>query len=162
MKFHYWIIRFIILIYVFSLYFVLTDFTYCDDLQKLDPFLKSFLVKKGEVNFAPTLDDQKRSDLNNLTFNTIIKIKDNPNKLASTGIRIRSKGERFVTADVPLESLSKLISLPNVIYVQSARKMQLCREMSPKLDVSIPEIRADQVWASKSSFTGKGVIVGII
>ncbi len=160
MKSCYRIIRFVILVTAF--YFCLiTGSSFSDDLQKLDPVLKSFLIKDGKTELAPVLDGRGQN-LDDLIFNTIIKINGNPDRLTSAGIRIRSKSEKFVTADVPLRSLSRLISLSNVVYVQSARKMYLCREMSPKIDVSVPEIRADQAWSSNPSFTGKGVIVGII
>ena len=164
MKYRYRFQAFILLIIIFSSFHILTGFSFGDDLQKLDPLLKSFLLSNDRINLAPGLNDQERfpSDKSNPILNTMIKINGNPNILASVGVKVRAGGGNIVTADVPAKSLSKLIALPNVVYVQLARKMQLCREMSPKLDVSIPEIRADQAWASNPSYTGKGVIVGII
>ncbi|HGE71627.1 TPA: T9SS type A sorting domain-containing protein [Candidatus Poribacteria bacterium] len=163
MKVCYWFIIYTLII-AFPFTSAFANFQSNDNLQKLDPLLKSYLIKNENVNFAPAFDGQERfnSDKSSPIINAMIKINGNPNILASTGIRIRSKGDRFVTADVPVASISKLISLPNVVYVQSARKMQLCKEMSPKLDISVPEVKADQAWTSTPSFTGRGVIVGII
>jgi hypothetical protein len=111
---------YILMITIFSSFFIFAGYSFGDDLQKLDPQLKSFLLNNGRINLAP-FNDQGRfpSDKSNPMLNTMIKINGNPNILASVGVRVRSAGKNIVTADVPAKSLSKLIALPNVVYVQS-------------------------------------------
>jgi len=131
------------------------------DLRKLDPLLRSALLKNSISQLAPTRNVQLQTTSETL-LNTIIKVNSNPTIIKSTGARVRSITGNILTADVPLSSLDELIALPNVIYIQSARKLQISREMQPALDVSVPEIGADQVWASSPAYTGKGVIIGVI
>jgi len=141
------------------------------DLRKLDPLLRSALLKNSISQLAPTRNIQLQFSFRRVTeeqttseplLNTIIKVDSNPMRINSTGARVRSITGNILTADVPLSSLDDLIALPNVVYIQSARKMQINREMQPALDVSVPEIGANQVWASSPAYTGKGVIVGVI
>jgi minor extracellular serine protease Vpr len=131
------------------------------DLRKLDPLLRSALLRNSISQLAPTRNQQMQTTSEPL-LNTIIKIDSNPAIIKSTGAIVRSITGNILTADVPLSSLDNLIALPNVVYIQSARKMQISREMQPALDVSVPETGADQVWVSSPAYTGKGVIVGVI
>ena len=57
---------------------------------------------------------------------------------------------------VPVEQLASMASDPNILYIEASRPLQ------PLLDVSVPEINADQVHASVPSYTGQGVIIGIV
>jgi len=132
-----------------------------NNLRKLDPLLRSVLLKNNIGRLAPARNIEWQATSEPL-LNTIIKVNGDPMRINSTGARIRSIARNILTADVPLGSLGDLIALPNVLYVQSARKMDIKREMQTALDVSVPDTGADQVWASSPGYTGKGVIVGVI
>lgn len=132
-------------------------------ISKLDPALKPLILNKN-AHRAPMLfsiqDNVELSD--NPVLNTIIKVSGNPSAINSSGANIRSIIGDIITADVPLKSLTEIVRLPEVVYVRSARQMQINNAMRPALDISVPETKADQVWKSTSGYTGRGVIVGII
>jgi len=151
----------VLFLLIFSFNVILAKTPSESDLRKLDPLLRSALLRNNVSQLAPARNTQWQA-ASELMLNTIIKVNGNPTLLNSTGARIRSVAGNILTADVPFGSLKNLIALSNVIYVQSARKMQISREMQPALDVSVPDTGANQVWASSPGYTGKGVIVGVI
>jgi len=134
-----------------------------ENLMKLDPILKPIIFEyeqSMQTGSPPLFGPMFTAHPSNSDFiNTIIKITDNPMAINSAGVKVRSVIGDIVTADVPIRSLSTLIQLPNIVYIQAAHQMKLS---SPMLDVSVPETKADQVWKSVPGYTGKGVIVGVV
>jgi subtilisin family serine protease len=131
------------------------------DLVKLDPVLKPIVLEQEysistgrPLRIAPVIMACSHEPG---FVNTIIKVTGNPMSVESAGAKVRSVVDYIVTADVPIQSLSALIRLPNVVYVQAAHRMK-----TSMLDVSVPETKANQVWESAPGFTGKGVIVGVV
>jgi len=131
--------------------------THASLLQKLDPVLKPFVLGRDLARRAPTAIYPMVRPHEPGLINAIIKVSGNPMAIESAGARVRSVIGDIVTADIPLRSLNDLIHLPNVIYIQAARQMELAL-----LDVSVPDTKADQVWGSVPGYTGKGVIVGVV
>jgi subtilisin family serine protease len=87
--------------------------------------------------------------------------------LEASGIRFFRVGDqisragRLYHALAPLEAIPALSERPDVVYIHNALKPWV-----RPLDVSVPLIRADRVWALKdargSPLTGEGVLVGVI
>ena len=130
------------------------------NLHKVDPVLKRFIVKQGTMAapgalslFAPPMMQPRDPGI----ISAIIKTSGNPMAIESSGVRVRTVIGEFATADVPFQSLNRLIELPSVVYVQASRLME-----PALLDVSVPGTGAHQVWNSTPGYTGKGVIVGVI
>jgi subtilisin family serine protease len=62
----------------------------------------------------------------------------------------------LATGTVPITALDELADHPEVIYIQASRPLE------PKLDISVPEIGAPEVWSGTSPTRGEGVILGIV
>jgi subtilisin family serine protease len=76
--------------------------------------------------------------------------------LAALGVQVRSRVGEFVTATVAAGDLDGVAAHPEVVSIEGAYRLD------PTLDASIPEIRADLVYQADPSYTGSGVIVGIV
>ncbi len=76
--------------------------------------------------------------------------------LRAAGAQPRTILPGIVTADVPVRALPALARAPGVVRVYAARMLR------PTLDVSTPEILADQVHSSSPPNTGVGVLVGVV
>lgn len=124
-------------------------------LQKLDPILKAMIFSGKPPRLAPDQNAICPRDPNMIS--AIVRASGDPSFIESTGTRIRSVTGDIATADIPINALGELISMPSVIRIQSTRQMQ-----PTLLDVSVPDTGADQVWSSTPGYTGKGVIVGVI
>ncbi|HGJ65295.1 TPA: T9SS type A sorting domain-containing protein [bacterium] len=133
-------------------------------INKLDPILRPLLLDdKDKYLCAPSQVLQFRDDsYSEPTINTIIRVSGDSASLRRTGAKIRSVVDDLITADVPVNSLKKLIELPNVLYIQSARKLEICKESDTMLDKSVPDTSANQVWNGKPNYTGRDVLVAVI
>ena len=82
---------------------------------------------------------------------------EDPDALRRMGVRVGSVVGNVATARLVLSDIASVTSLPWVWYVEAS----LLRR--PLLDVSVPEIRADQVHSGAlgTAYTGEGVIVGV-
>ncbi|WP_374354083.1 S8 family serine peptidase [Chitinimonas sp.] len=80
--------------------------------------------------------------------------------IRAEGVTVRSVVGDVATVDIPLDSLPRLAAMPEVVYVEAARKMR------PRLDASVPATRADTLRSGSglnlTGATGRGVIVGIV
>ena len=79
-----------------------------------------------------------------------------PAALAALGGRVRSLLPGFVTAQVPLSRLVALSRAPGVRCVWASQQTW------PSLDVSVPEINADDAHLGSPPNTARGVIVGVV
>jgi subtilisin family serine protease len=154
---------FLILTMVISFWVVVTGSKAEPNITKLDPILRPLITKYGSGNYllAPKSVSQNLG-ASDVMLNTIIKVSGDPATIRKTGARIRTIIGNLVTADVPISSLERLIALPDIAYIQSARKMEINREMETMLDVSVPETKADQVWNGTPGYTGKDTLVAVI
>ncbi len=75
------------------------------------------------------------------------------------GVQPRTVTQEFFTAEATLDQISRLSKLGSV------RRVTLAKKYKPLLDLSVPEIHADQLQNGKyngTSYTGKHVILGFI
>jgi hypothetical protein len=76
--------------------------------------------------------------------------------LTARGVRVRTVLPGLVTADVPIRALPALAQLPGVVQIRAARLLR------PTLDISTPEINANDVHSASPPNTGVGVVVGAV
>lgn len=62
----------------------------------------------------------------------------------------------LATGLVPLPELAELADDPRLVYVRAARPLR------PSLDISVPEVRAPEVWYGDPPTRGEGALVGIV
>jgi len=72
------------------------------------------------------------------------------------GLVIQGSHGPVLTGLADVVQLQALAEHPAVAYVEAARPV------SPRLDVSIGEVRADQAWTGPRETTGEGVIIGVV
>ncbi len=84
-----------------------------------------------------------------------IKVEGSIDELQSLGVKVHSKIDNIVTADVPLVKLPEIVALSNVLRIEAAKPVEL------DLNVATPMVNAP---LARNSFglTGKGVIIGMI
>lgn len=87
---------------------------------------------------------------------------DDPGALRAAGFQVRTVAGPVVTMTVPLSRLDELAA------VHGVRSVNLPRQLSPLLDVSIPETKINLVHGADAppypvgGVTGTGVVVGIV
>lgn len=81
-----------------------------------------------------------------------------PSSLRDHGVQILSRAGNIYIARLPLASLAAVASLPGVARLESDAWVR------PVLNLSIPHIRADEVWqdGQYGNLQGEGVIVGMV
>lgn len=130
-------------------------------------FLSSSLGMLAQSKISPTLQHQiakqnvLRSDAKQLFFDAYIYITDTSvlNALETLDVKIGVQTAHFVTARIPLASISEVASLPSVRYIDGAVSVK------PMLDKARAASRVDDVLSGKDltmPYTGKGVIVGVV
>ncbi len=72
------------------------------------------------------------------------------------GLRVGSSVGDFITARVPMSSLSLLEADPNIVHVEAARLLR------PTLSLARANANVEAVWAGEPAYHGAGVLVGII
>ncbi len=92
--------------------------------------------------------------------NAFIQVEGDPTPLRELGVEIFSKAGDVYLARVPVERLSEVASLPEVVRMEGDARVE------PLLDVSVPEIGADRIWNEQEYEPphpqGEGVIVGMV
>ena len=86
-----------------------------------------------------------------------LKLSDVPPEIQKAGVELRVKSGNVYTARMPLAEVANLASVPQVIRMEAVRKLK------PLLDVSVPDIAADEVWIKpRWGSQGGGVLVGML
>lgn len=76
--------------------------------------------------------------------------------VVAQGFKVLSEYGTVVGGTLDLADLDNIAALSNVVHIEAEKFRSL------QLNVSVPEINANQVWAGTPGYTGAGVIVGII
>jgi hypothetical protein len=78
--------------------------------------------------------------------------------LTALGVKFGRFSGNLATAVVPLEAIPRLASLPQIVRLEAGSPVL------PDLDVSVPDIGADEVWDNPDWGTdrGEGVLVGMV
>ncbi len=90
--------------------------------------------------------------------NTFMEMESVPPSLEDYGVELVSRAGNIYLARLPVANLEEVASLPGVLRMEGDARVESF------LDVSVPEIGADRVWAERSFGRpeGEGVIVGIV
>ncbi|MCZ6681235.1 MAG: S8 family serine peptidase, partial [Candidatus Poribacteria bacterium] len=121
------------------------------------PVIRSLLY--GRQDNLSALEGLIHRRLGAPAVRTFMRVTGNPGFLRSQGVHIRTVVGDLVTADIPVGKLLRVAKLPDVRYIRAAHPVS---PMAPMLDKSVPATGADAVWSSNPSYTGKGVVVGIV
>jgi subtilisin family serine protease len=125
---------------------------------RLDPTLR-FMLRGGRLpGLVPT-----RSIAGMETVDVIIQAEEDISpQLRRLGARVRSvigTDPVIITADVPLRALRATANIRSVLSLRASRPIH------HTLNASIPEIHADQVWATTHNgmpVKGRGVVVAVV
>ncbi len=86
-----------------------------------------------------------------------MKLSGTPPGLEQAGVELRTRAGDVYTATVPVERLSEVAAMPQVVRMEAAQKGK------PHLEISVPDIFANEVWTNKKvGNQGEGVLVGIV
>ncbi len=128
--------------------------------SKVDPRLKMALAQPRHddsyVTSAGRLLPIFGETAAELTFPVFIKTELNDAELAELGVARDVRVGNIVTARVSERDLNRVASHPEVAAVEAGYWL------SPSLDRSIPETRADRVNQAGTGFTGEGVLYGLL
>ncbi|MFN8547303.1 MAG: S8 family serine peptidase [Candidatus Eisenbacteria bacterium] len=91
-----------------------------------------------------------------LRFPVLIRSSLSDRELAALGAPPDSRAGDITTAEVDQNDLVRLASDPRLQVIEASYWLE------PTLDVSVPEIRAPQVWNGSPGFNGEGVLVGLL
>ncbi len=128
---------------------------------KIDPYLHMMLADENSVGLNSIMSagvEMVSVFLETNGDSTAIE------KLKENSVIVRSVIGNIMTANIPRNAINAVASMPEIVYIEGDKPMQL------QMDVSRPEILAEDVQralytpagGTTSSVTGKGVIIGII
>ena len=91
-------------------------------------------------------------------INILLKLTDNKDDIDKNILEIRARSGDVVIAAVPVEELNRVARLPQVL------RMEAGSTVMPALNLSIPDIRADEVWTDLDfgDNQGQDVLVGMV
>ncbi len=127
----------------------------------LDPLLKSLLQAKANPGLGLSyekflaLDSSENAD--DPRVGVILHMGGGrTNLMEIPGLVIGSRTGDFVTARLPLSSLSLLEANGDIDHVEAARLL------FPLLDLATVDGKVDQVWNGEPTYTGANVLVGVV
>ncbi|MET9023767.1 S8 family peptidase [Actinopolymorpha sp. NPDC004070] len=135
--------------------------------SKLDPTLLGILARRRDATRRPraaraaeeeSFEPRQTPD----TVHVMVKFTGDVDDLRALGFEPLSlrthptEGWTIAAGPMPTDRLPDLDDLDHVVKVEASRPMR------PELDRSVPEIRAKQLHDGSPSFTGAGVVVGVI
>jgi subtilisin family serine protease len=87
----------------------------------------------------------------------LMKLSEVPAELEQAGVELKTRAGNIYTATVPVDRLSEVEAIPQVIGLEAIQRGKL------HLENSIPDIFANEVWTNGSyGNRGEGVLVGIV
>ena len=87
----------------------------------------------------------------------LLKLSDVPPELQQAGVELRRRSGNVYTATAPLERLSEVEAMPEII------RMEAVQRGKPLLENSVPDIFANEVWTNRKwGNQGEGVLVGMV
>jgi subtilisin family serine protease len=119
-------------------------------MTKLDPRMEERLITTREQGGEESLRGQR--------VGVFVEYTGDPDRLKEHGLEIHSVDDEMATGVIDLADVERLAGLDNVSYITLERFYRL------QLKDSVSDISADNVHSSAvpPTFTGKGVIIGII
>ena len=91
-----------------------------------------------------------------LRFPVLIRSSLTDRELAELGAAPDSRAGNITTAEVREQDVARLASDSRLEVIEASYWLH------PTLDVSVPEIRAPQVWNGSPGYTGEGVLLGLL
>ena len=87
-----------------------------------------------------------------------VELTEIPDEFAKDGVEVTARSGSLVTAVVPLESV------PGVSRLSQVLRLEAGAPVTTALDLSVPDIRADEVWIDPDWGVdqGEGVLVGMV
>ncbi len=81
-----------------------------------------------------------------------------PASLEEYGVQLLTRSDSIYIARLPVANLEEVASLPGVVRLEADARVE------PFLDLSVPDINADEVWQEEKygNLQGEGVIVGMV
>ena len=87
----------------------------------------------------------------------LLKLSEVPPELQQAGVELRRRSGNIYTATAPVERLSEVEAMPQVVRMEAAQKGK------PLLEISVPDIFANEVWTHRKwGNQGEGVLVGMV
>lgn len=111
-------------------------------------------VSRGIV--ARSLEPPEEMTAETVTTRVLVRLESTEPPEGWSDTRWNKIVEGIYATEVPISRLEDLGQVPQVQYVEAGR------EMSPVLDTSVPETRADVVHAGPPGLDGTDVVVGVV
>lgn len=128
----------------------------------LDPLLQGLIQDKAAglefgLNYENFLVvDYSKSSSDPMVAVILYMESESKNLNTVPGLVVGSRHGRFMTARLPMSSLSWLEADEDISHVEAARLLH------PLMDAALVDGQVDDVWAGSPAYTGAGTLVGVI